>query len=73
MPKPDYRQLADHIKFDPLMEATVIPFQFEEWRRPIYRFDLVANIPLPDWIPALNDLAAHITRVPADPERSKWA
>ena len=60
--KPAYRQLDDRIKFDPMKEATVIPVQFEEWRRLIYRFDLVANIPLLDWVPVPNALAAHIIR-----------
>ena len=73
LPKPAYRQLADHIKIDPLKEATVIPFQFEDRRKLIYRFDLIANIPLPDWIPVLNALAAHAIRVPADLAHLSWA
>ena len=56
-----------------MKEAASIPFQFEEWRRLIYRFDLLANVPLPDWIPALNALAAHIIRVPTDLARLMWA
>ena len=72
LPKPAYRQLADHIKFDPLKEATIIPFHFEGWRKLIYRFDLTANISLPDWIPVLNALAAHVIRVPEDLARLSW-
>ena len=71
--KPSYRQLADHIKFDQLKEATVIPFQFEEWRRLIYRSELIANVPLPDWVPVLNALGADIIRAPADLSRLNCA
>ena len=41
--------------------------------RLIYRFDLLAEVPLPDWVPGLNALSAHIVRAPAGLARLMWA
>ena len=72
LPKAALRQLIDHIKFDPLREATCVPFQFEEWRKLIYRFDLTDSLQLQEWIPVLNGLAAHLIRTPQHLALLKW-
>ena len=56
--------MIGHIKFDPVRESTCVPFQFEEWRKLIYRFDLADSLQLQEWVPAISGLAAHLIRTP---------
>ena len=73
LPKASLRQLIDRIKFDPVRESDCIPFQFEEWRKLIYRFDLTESLQLQDWIPVLNGMAARLIRTPHHLSLLKWS
>ena len=62
-----------HINFGPVRASSRIPSQFEEWRKLIYRFDLVESVQLQGWIPAPEDLAANLIRTPRQLALLKWS